>query len=208
MPTFKRSFALRHSRRQASSMDMDFQSCTVANTDRHEDNGEQKDNQNPPRNVKSTGFQRNRTQLSCTNCRHSKLKCDRKTPCSQCTKRGKDSQCTFPTPVARRKPAVSMQSRLRHLESLVKNAMTAQTSIAEGTYILPGDHSQSLSGSRVRSLPAASDPKNSNLSDINTGHVVQGATGATFVGATHWAAIFEDVRITIQVKRAKVVLII
>ncbi|CZR59735.1 uncharacterized protein PAC_09629 [Phialocephala subalpina] len=73
---------------------------------------------------------RNRTQLSCASCRHGKLKCNRQQPCSQCVRKGRASQCTFP--MSTRKPVVSLQNRLKHLESLVKDAMTAQNPAAQG----------------------------------------------------------------------------
>lgn len=149
--------------------------------------------QDPSRNVGSNGPQRNRSQLSCTSCRSSKLKCDRKSPCSQCMKKGKAAQCIFPTPLARRKPAVSMQNRLKHLESLVKNAMVAQSPVMQS----PGSQREDLVGSVSHSRPHvsptdSSDPKGSESTNSNTGQVVQGSN--EYVGATHWAAIFENVR--------------
>lgn len=123
-----------------------------------------------------TPTKRNRVQLSCTHCRHAKLKCDREKPCSQCVKRGRSSLCTFPSPVARKKPAVSMQNRLEHLEGLVKGAMASQ----------PSDR------------PLHSDPRGTRLPNK---HVEKDASGrfvgpndATYIGGSHWAAMLEDVR--------------
>ena len=71
---------------------------------------------------------RTRIQLSCTQCRHAKLKCDRKKPCSQCVKKGRASICTFPASVTYKRPVVSIQNRLKHLESLVKVVMPSRPS--------------------------------------------------------------------------------
>ncbi|KAK4195438.1 hypothetical protein QBC40DRAFT_289059 [Triangularia verruculosa] len=38
---------------------------------------------------------RSRIRFSCTTCRDKKLKCDRQTPCDQCTKRGIEATCEF-----------------------------------------------------------------------------------------------------------------
>jgi len=111
-----------------------------------------------PQPPSSAKMKRSRIQLSCSQCRHAKLKCDRKEPCSQCIKKGRE--CTFPTPATRRKP-VSLQTRLRHLESLVKDAMA---------------------------------PKPTQDSFYSTGSVVQNVKETAYVGATHWAAILDDVR--------------
>ncbi|KAF7877025.1 uncharacterized protein EAF02_008245 [Botrytis sinoallii] len=69
---------------------------------------------------------RNRVQLSCTPCRHAKLKCDRAQPCSQCQKKDRVGSCLYPTPLPRKKAAMTMHKRLKHLESLVKDVMNSQ----------------------------------------------------------------------------------
>lgn len=132
-----------------------------------------------------TPAKRNRNQLSCNHCRHAKLKCDREKPCSQCAKRGRSSQCTFPPPAARKRPAISMQNRLKHLESLVKGAMTGQP--PPGEPVSSGSIPNLAPGLQTHS-------EESPVSDAS-GRVVQGleTNEATYVGATHWAAILDDV---------------
>jgi hypothetical protein len=137
---------------------------------------------------------RNRTQLSCTSCRHGKLKCDRQQPCSQCIRKGRASQCMFPMPP--RKPIVSLQTRLKHLESLVKDAMTAQNPTAPRAL---SDFLETPSADRTASISNAHSPSNLHGQDqINeqpppaSGQVLL-SKGQTYVGATHWAAILEDV---------------
>ncbi|KAJ5812446.1 hypothetical protein N7474_008747 [Penicillium riverlandense] len=40
-------------------------------------------------------YRRKRKALSCEDCRHSKLRCDRKQPCSSCKRRGREASCSF-----------------------------------------------------------------------------------------------------------------
>ena len=131
---------------------------------------------------------RNRIQLSCTHCRHAKLRCNRERPCSQCAKRGRAFSCTFLPPVAPKRPAVSMQNRLKHLESLVKEAMAIQ----------PSDVSIDPEGKSHSPLPDPAPPLQNNAelgaSDA-PGRVILGLNDATYVGATHWAAMLDDVRL-------------
>jgi hypothetical protein len=150
---------------------------------------------------KQAPHKRNRTQLSCTNCRQAKLKCDRQKPyCSQCEKKGRASLCSFPSPAARRKPTVSMQNRLKHLESLVKDVMTGQSP--------PMQHVDDTAHHRNGSSTMNS-PKNPGVgqapyhekeviatSSASSGQVLLGSNESTYVGATHWAAILEDVRLS------------
>lgn len=121
---------------------------------------------------------RNRIQLSCTHCRHAKLKCDREKPCSQCVKRDRSSLCTFPPTVARKKPTASMQNRLLHLEGLVKGAMASQ----------PLDEHR----------PAGTPLPNENIEKDNSGRLI-GPNGATYIGTIHWATMLEDVGFIIHV---------
>ncbi|KAH8591004.1 hypothetical protein B0O99DRAFT_520398 [Bisporella sp. PMI_857] len=156
---------------------------------------------------------RNRSQLSCTQCRHAKSRCDRQQPCSQCVKRGKSSQCTFPAPAIRKKPAVSMQNRLNHLESLVKKAMTAQSLGTQRTppreelvnrtaneYNIFNTPAFNVSESpRVRASADAGHPadyrteQSQDGSWNSSGSVVQSSNETTYIGATHWAAILDDI---------------
>ncbi|KAF4625975.1 hypothetical protein G7Y89_g12188 [Cudoniella acicularis] len=138
---------------------------------------------------------RNRTQLSCTSCRHGKLKCDRGQPCSQCVRRGRALQCAFPLPT--RKPVISLKNRLKHLESLVKDAMTAQNPAAKG-----GALSNSLdapNGSGFASNGSVHSPSSLRGQDQANGQQTPASgqvllsKGQTYVGATHWAAILEDI---------------
>ncbi|KUJ06682.1 uncharacterized protein LY89DRAFT_702815 [Mollisia scopiformis] len=133
---------------------------------------------------------RNRAQLSCTNCRHAKLKCDRKEPCSQCVKKGRESQCIFPRPAPRRKPAVSMQNRLKHLESLVKGAMSGQSPMESRSH---GDESSPSINFQMDEQSRNASTTGFGAPEASSGKVLVDENETTYVGATHWAAILEDI---------------
>jgi hypothetical protein len=146
---------------------------------------------------------RTRIQLSCTHCRTGKLKCDRQVPCHQCIKRGRESQCNIPAHSTRKKQPASMQSRLRHLESLVRDVMTGQTSTAShsnlakengdantGSSTCPGPRMESTNQPDMGVLPGIYSSDDATLpSEL----VVQGQRETAYIGATHWAAILDDV---------------
>ncbi|KIX01600.1 uncharacterized protein Z518_09326 [Rhinocladiella mackenziei CBS 650.93] len=77
---------------------------------------------------------RNRIPLSCAPCRHRKLKCNRQSPCDNCTKRGDSGSCAYAAPAVRKKGSQSqntsnttpddMQNRIDRLEGLVLSLMT------------------------------------------------------------------------------------
>lgn len=147
---------------------------------------------------------RNRIQLSCAHCRHAKLKCDRENPCSQCIKKGRASLCIYPAPTKRKKPAASMQNRLKHLESLVKGVMTSQ-SPSQVNDISPqaigplpatkiAQHPNPAESATNFEPLSDSAHQNSGLS-TSSGQVVVGPNESTYVGATHWAAILNDVNV-------------
>jgi Fungal Zn(2)-Cys(6) binuclear cluster domain len=148
---------------------------------------------------KQQPHKRNRTQLSCTNCRQAKLKCDRQKPnCSQCVKRGRAVLCIFPSPAARRKPTVSMQNRLKHLENLVKDVMTGQSPSAPpidyNTHSINGKSSSDSSSVAGADFVHNSQPDAaSTIAAASSDQVLLGSNESTYVGATHWAAILEDV---------------
>jgi len=96
----------------------------------------------------------------------------------------------------RRKPVVSLQKRLNHLESLVKDAMTAQNPAVQGTL---SDSPGTSNGSGLASSGDVYIPSSLQYQVQATGQQsplsgqVLLSKGQTYVGATHWAAILEDV---------------
>jgi hypothetical protein len=114
---------------------------------------------------------RNRVLLSCAPCRNSKLKCDRKEPCSQCEKKTRIDQCVYaPKPVKKKPPAKNMTARLKRLEGLVREMMETEQA--------PKPQDKGSENSAVPSLQ---------------GQVVKGEHGTTYVGATHCMAMLDDV---------------
>jgi hypothetical protein len=106
-----------------------------------------------------------------------------------------------------------MQSRLRHLESLVKDAMNSQApsndNSATGYVQLNGmrhdnvaelkpnlGHQTQVSG--TLQIPFAQSPMTATkpATSGSSGQVVQSVKETTYVGATHWAAILEDVSLS------------
>jgi len=138
-----------------------------------------------------TRAKRNRVQLSCTHCRASKLKCDRRAPCSQCSQRGRASQCIIPTPVARKRPAVSMQNRLRHLESLVKDVMTGKPP-TDSTGTSTAISNNGSNGSPL-DVPKTIPTCGHGDTGMCPGCIFQNTKETAYLGATHWAAILDHV---------------
>lgn len=116
----------------------------------------------------TTTVKRTRVLLSCGPCRASKLKCDRSSPCQQCIKKGKTDDCLYAPKPEKKRPARSMATRLKRLEAMVRDMMEE------------GAKPQTSAPARDESVSVA-------------GQVVHGERGATYVGATHFMAILEDV---------------
>jgi hypothetical protein len=110
---------------------------------------------------------RTRVLLSCAPCRFSKLKCDRKTPCGQCTKKGRVEGCVYAPRPEKSRPTKSMSARLKRLEGMVRDMM--ETEASEKPSSEGGDFTQ------------------------GRGQVVFGKESATYVGATHFMAMLDDV---------------
>jgi hypothetical protein len=90
-----------------------------------------------------------------------------------------------------------LKARLKHLESLVKDAMTAQNLAPPETPYSPdiaNGNGFSSSGDPKRSLNINHDGEQTNDQRTPTSGQVLLSNGQTYVGATHWAAILEDVR--------------
>jgi hypothetical protein len=77
---------------------------------------------------------RARSQLSCTACRQGKLRCNRATPsCDQCTKRSKESACSYLPPKTKSRGPQDVKSRIHHLEQLVVDLMNSRPSNGNDT---------------------------------------------------------------------------
>lgn len=144
---------------------------------------------------------RNRQTISCLACRarklvfpsppfhadsfYHRLKCDRQTPCNSCTKRGEQSACTY----AQHAPAVrcrrdeapkssEAQLRLHKLEEMV-------------TALMGSNKPASSSRSETLSIRALTTP---GIGNMCPGHLDVSVLEPTYIGATHWESILENVR--------------
>ncbi|TQN69246.1 Fusarisetin A cluster transcription factor fsa6 [Colletotrichum shisoi] len=117
---------------------------------------------------------RPRILLSCGPCRASKLKCDRSEPCRQCLKKSRPEGCVYAPKPEKAKPVKGMAARLKRLEGMVRTMMD------EGAV-------------------AAVEPQDSSvgIADVGVaqpgGQFVQGERASTYVGATHFMAVLEDI---------------
>ena len=135
-------------------------------------------NDNDQSSTSEARQKRSRILLSCAPCRNSKLKCDREQPCGQCTKKGRDNQCTYAPKPERKRPAKGMSARLKRLEGMVREMMDSEGTVPETA--------QNTGNNSGTSNCTATGP------EVH-GHVVQGEKATTYVGATHCMAMLEDV---------------
>lgn len=92
-----------------------------------------------------------------------------------------------------------MQNRLKHLQSLLKDVMAGQAPAGQPTPPNDGlaNHIDPLlSGEGVAAHDSFSQTRRYDGKDdlqASTGQVLLGTNQTTYVGATHWAAILDDV---------------
>ncbi|KIW97665.1 uncharacterized protein Z519_01249 [Cladophialophora bantiana CBS 173.52] len=164
---------------------------------------------------------RNRIPLSCAPCRHRKLKCNRQSPCDNCTKRGDTASCTYAAPAARKKGSQTqnaanatpddMQNRIDRLEGLVLSLMTNGSQAVGPTaaaQALSAGSSTMESGSLGPNLDNELDE--SAMMDDADGQEPESETdGVTksfgilkvdaekqktfYVGEAHWAALLNEI---------------
>ena len=89
-----------------------------------------------------------------------------------------------------------MQNRLKHLESLVKDVMTVQNPSIRNMDVPRHGIGDSTTNSHSISMIDAPDHDLEVVATTSTpsGQVLLGSSESTYVGATHWAAMLEDVR--------------
>lgn len=98
-----------------------------------------------------------------------------------------------------------MQKRLRHLEGLLKDVMTSQTPTTPEDAPVTGENGNSANFEaypegqtqipKQKLHPALPLPATTidASAPASSGQLVQGTKETTYVGATHWAAILDDV---------------
>ena len=94
-----------------------------------------------------------------------------------------------------------MQNRLKHLESLVKGVMSTQEQNvgSDSTGTLQATPSPPVD-LKFPANPEIYDAYNGQRTSVHgqsnsSGQVVLGSKESTYVGATHWAAVLDDVRL-------------
>ncbi|KAJ5601288.1 hypothetical protein N7510_010822 [Penicillium lagena] len=98
---------------------------------------------------------------SCVTCRRRKVRCNKRSPCSNCVKAGID--CIFPPPgraprKAKRPPDVELLSRLRRLEGVIEHLSgngTTADAIANGSAAQEGAPSSTIPSTTPTDWPAA-----------------------------------------------------
>src|ERR1700722_10607451 len=131
-------------------------------------------------------YRRARPQLSCQPCRAGKLKCDRKTPCDSCVKRGRDDLCTYPAPPAKKpRDASHTRQRIAQLESLVLSLMEQRGADRP-------DGSQAPSTSPPNTIHQDHADVTAPVGQLK---ISSGQT-TSYAGATHWESILASVRWT------------
>lgn len=75
---------------------------------------------------------------SCTTCRKRKVRCDKRHPCSNCSKSG--TECIFPGPGraprrTRKPPDTELLARLRRLEGVVQNLGKGVDEVGDGEFV-------------------------------------------------------------------------
>ncbi|KXH52920.1 fungal specific transcription factor domain-containing protein [Colletotrichum simmondsii] len=125
---------------------------------------------------------RSRVLLSCGPCRASKLKCDRSEPCGQCLKKSRPEGCVYAPKPEKQKPAKGMASRLKRLEGMVRTMMDEGGGVAGAG---PG-------GPQTTGAAAEAVEEEKGVAQPG-GQLVQGGRASTYVGATHFMAILEDI---------------
>lgn len=124
---------------------------------------------------------RTREQLTCTECRNRKQKCDRNVPCGSCVRRGDAASCTYERfargSASERERRKQAEAKLQHLEELVQ-----QLAASQSTGSSDGPPSQT---------PSQQPSDEFMDSAMQTSVLPSG--GLTYSGPTHWSAMLEDI---------------
>lgn len=160
---------------------------------------------------------RSRATLSCGPCRQRKMRCDRVLPCDNCMNRGDVDGCTYTFPGLHKKNTVrtlngapngfpsELQSRIKHLESLVLSLTSGDTVIANTNGIRSslGRAGQRDNGSmRPQTVLNQAHTTRSKAEDSELDRLTT-SVGAmavieeditVFLPATHWCSILSEIK--------------
>ncbi len=143
----------------------------------------------------------------------SRVRCDRQFPCSNCSSRGQDSSCAYPS--SREPPSgrphgsggTHVQDRINRLENLVLDLMQQQHQPSSSSHGSPPNFPpviQDESPSRETPTPSASDIERplaareetqlevpASPSDYGTIRVQE--SGSSYVSSAHWVAVLDSI---------------
>ena len=122
--------------------------------------------------IKHRKITRNRELRACTECRRRKQKCDRRIPCTSCTKRNEVGLCIYEKNLEGHSEShgsrLQAEARLEHLERLVQEL----------------SQSQQIHAGREKSILSTNTLQRSQNGLPND---------SLYSGATHWVAMLEDI---------------
>ena len=139
-----------------------------------------------------------------------RLKCDRSTPCQNCTKRGDPSACSYTTPVSRRKTGSrsqasgrpgDMQNRIDKLEGFVLSLMSSGNDPLSSTTTNQAVSVSRSSNSLTPITPQSSEdtPREASV-ESETDRVAKSFgvlhvnnNQAAYIGDSHWATILNEI---------------
>ncbi|EDN92950.1 hypothetical protein SS1G_08815 [Sclerotinia sclerotiorum 1980 UF-70] len=141
--------------------------------------------------------QRFKPQLSCTFCRARKLKCDRSSPCNNCSRRDLSSSCTYihnsrekTSQIQKtREKAKDVQERIKNLEDLVVALMNRTENTKATSAVLSGFQPSAIGPPE---LPWPDDTTISESAD-SIGRISVDDEMQNYVGGAHWMAILENI---------------
>ncbi|KAI0482631.1 hypothetical protein GGR56DRAFT_685544 [Xylariaceae sp. FL0804] len=140
---------------------------------------------------------REKPQLSCNFCRKRKLRCDRRQPCDSCTRLGQASSCSFPytqPPITPRTTGTgtpvsvgqsTLQSRIDHLENLVRSLLERQNNLDTAALATPD---ASSSESTVAETENSEERFNHDFGQISLQ-----SHESSYVESDHWSAILDEI---------------
>ena len=152
---------------------------------------------------------------SCTTCRKRKVGCDKRQPCSNCTKAS--IECRFPPPGraprrSKKPPDTELLARLRRLEGVVQSLgkgangedlpIDAQLKIEEGKDTVSGDGRKGSVNRQDDKYPSTKPRSTRSLPDtgveLELGRLVvdEGTSRSRYVSNGFWAALSEQVCFT------------
>lgn len=168
----------------------------------------------PPITTADASQQATLNLWNCLTCRRRKIRCDRRSPCSHCSKGG--LECTFPVsgriPTRRYNPSsstgsnekqIELLNRVRRLESMVevlssqhggdtesqRDPLSADILPVVGVADFPGDPATK------ETYPDLLRGREEALSKVTQefGRLMVAKNGSLYIGSHFWAAIFDEV---------------